>query len=504
MRFFLPIIAVSCLFHFNSVHSFSSVTQFTSRQPKKVAIPLGSSIGAVDVLPTKQSLPPVLSKVIQQLPFPFSGIHEAGIIAKVRERSSAVANFLQKTKILQLIYHVFAFRLMIVMSARYIWPIHLQLMAKYGAIKSLFLTANMIYLGTIIPLLTFLTAPAFIPTSHESKPIAKKNFQTAMSFLSSKQTMQVLLVALILPVVLLWATSPASLLQSTSLPSLKLLNIVKHWFLFSHLTDPAYYWLHRTQHDGSSKNPVVKWLNKIHRVHHSNDHNNLLPYDTLRIHPADFAISSVCVFLGPMILKTHPLMSLGFYGYSAILAMFDHCDYVDMVGSKHHVTHHQKTNCNYAKLLDYGMKTTRSESIDLLFRSAALKQNMRRKLSTKEMDDLKNTASSGVKTKVLKSDEIVVQYGDSGESFFVLLDGTCTASLPNIEDGTNTIVSVYKEPGSFFGELALVRGQSRAATVKAGKSGATVAEIPKSSFSLISSLTSTFEQNAERYKKVQR
>ena len=55
---------------------------------------------------------------------------------------------------------------------------------------------------------------------------------------------------------------------------------------------------------------------------------------------------------------------------------------------------------------------------------------------------------------------VVTQLGEPGESFFVLIDGTVTVRTP-VGAGSQL------QPGSFFGEMSLLDGEPRSATIVA-------------------------------------
>lgn len=69
---------------------------------------------------------------------------------------------------------------------------------------------------------------------------------------------------------------------------------------------------------------------------------------------------------------------------------------------------------------------------------------------------------------------VLVREGDPGDSFFILLDGRARVERPGIE-------SLELEPGHWFGELALIDGAARAATVTACLP-TTVARLSRSAF----------------------
>lgn len=63
---------------------------------------------------------------------------------------------------------------------------------------------------------------------------------------------------------------------------------------------------------------------------------------------------------------------------------------------------------------------------------------------------------------------IVVSQEDSGESLFVLVRGRVKVVLYG-ESGREVILSIFKQPGDFFGEMALLDDEPRSATVIAAE-----------------------------------
>lgn len=441
-------------------------------------------------------LPPLLSNIVAGLPAPFSGISASVILAKVRggRGTSPLLKHIAKLTADGLAFYAFLFA-----SSRFVWPIYSQLMLSIGTAKALFLTTNLLAL-TVLPLGILLTIPTVTPTSQEFKPISKKNIDNMASMMLSMRFLANLLIGAFLPSALIWAYCPAT----SSLPSLGFGAFVRQLGSFTLCLELSYYSLHRVMHKTKSRNPFIKWLNRIHKVHHSHDHGNMLPVDSLRMHPVEFITTTLCIFLGPVLYRAHPIVAMSFTSFTTANALVSHADFFDQDGGAH-VTHHQRSNCNYGLLgfADHFLKTSRSKSIDLLFSLARMNHKMKKKLSRNELDDLIGNVSMGVKALSFGPDETVVNFGDVGKSCFVLLDGTCTASLPNIEDSTNTVVMVYEESGAFFGERALLRGQPRAASIKAGEFGATIAEIPEAKFSLLLNITSVFEEQASSYATLQ-
>jgi CRP-like cAMP-binding protein len=69
------------------------------------------------------------------------------------------------------------------------------------------------------------------------------------------------------------------------------------------------------------------------------------------------------------------------------------------------------------------------------------------------------------RTKVCKPREIIVQKGDPAQEFFVLLRGRAKVGTPGA-DGSDATINVLG-PGEVFGEIAILDGQPRSATVTA-------------------------------------
>jgi CRP-like cAMP-binding protein len=77
--------------------------------------------------------------------------------------------------------------------------------------------------------------------------------------------------------------------------------------------------------------------------------------------------------------------------------------------------------------------------------------------------------------------ELVVQEGDSGEEFFVIMDGDADVMIKT-GDQTTRVATLKK--GQFFGEMSLLTGTPRSATVQA-KSQLTVTVIGKNAMSQV-------------------
>jgi len=70
--------------------------------------------------------------------------------------------------------------------------------------------------------------------------------------------------------------------------------------------------------------------------------------------------------------------------------------------------------------------------------------------------------ADAVKEKKASTGDIVIKQGDQGDVFYILLEGSAEAFL---KDNAKKAVMKYK-PGDYFGELALLRNEPRAASVR--------------------------------------
>ncbi len=74
-------------------------------------------------------------------------------------------------------------------------------------------------------------------------------------------------------------------------------------------------------------------------------------------------------------------------------------------------------------------------------------------------------------TKVeVKAGDVVIKQGDKGDKFYVVDNGTFEVTVRG-DDGIIHVVMMYNEGGSSFGELSLMYGKPRAATVTATSNG---------------------------------
>ena len=94
----------------------------------------------------------------------------------------------------------------------------------------------------------------------------------------------------------------------------------------------------------------------------------------------------------------------------------------------------------------------------------------------------------------------IIKQGDQGNTFYLLVEGTCSAFMTD-ENGKEKQVFDY-QPNDYFGELALLRDEPRAATIRTTSGTCIVAYIDRLAFKrLLGPLEKILQRNAERYTK---
>lgn len=107
----------------------------------------------------------------------------------------------------------------------------------------------------------------------------------------------------------------------------------------------------------------------------------------------------------------------------------------------------------------------------------------------------RSKVADALKSQTFVKGDVIIREGDQGDTFYLLLDGEAEA----IKNGK--VVMDYGR-GSYFGELALLKNQPRAATVKA-KTNCKVAYMDRKSFKrLLGPLEALLMRNMDHYRKV--
>ncbi|KAF4675526.1 hypothetical protein FOL47_007664 [Perkinsus chesapeaki] len=105
--------------------------------------------------------------------------------------------------------------------------------------------------------------------------------------------------------------------------------------------------------------------------------------------------------------------------------------------------------------------------------------------------------ADALKPVSMSAGDTIVKQGEPGDTFYVLEEGECEA-LKDRDGGQQEVVMSYKA-GDYFGELALLRGEPRAATVKA-KTDAKLLALDRRSFKrLLGPLQDLLVKAGDRY-----
>ena len=105
-----------------------------------------------------------------------------------------------------------------------------------------------------------------------------------------------------------------------------------------------------------------------------------------------------------------------------------------------------------------------------------------------------------LETEQYKQGDIVIKEGDHGDRFYFIQEGTAEA-FKTSDDGFESVVFDFKE-NDYFGELALLNGDKRQASIKVTSDSLTVASLSKQSFKrLLGPIERILERNKEKYAK---
>eukprot|EP01071_Lankesteria_metandrocarpae_P009554 Lankesteria_metandrocarpae@DN5216_c0_g2_i1.p1 len=114
----------------------------------------------------------------------------------------------------------------------------------------------------------------------------------------------------------------------------------------------------------------------------------------------------------------------------------------------------------------------------------------------KDMDPYERSKlADALKSTHHKDGEVIIREGETGDSFFIIESGTATA------EKMGQIVFQYKR-GDYFGELALIRDQPRAATITATSELHCVSLDRRSFKRLLGPVDAILRRNANNYEKV--
>ncbi len=103
--------------------------------------------------------------------------------------------------------------------------------------------------------------------------------------------------------------------------------------------------------------------------------------------------------------------------------------------------------------------------------------------------------ADAIKETKVASGDVIIKQGEAGEVFYILVDGQAIATL---NDNKDKPVMNYK-PGDYFGELALLRGEPRAANVIASADCKLISLDRKSFRRLLGPLDKILMRNMSNY-----
>ena len=254
---------------------------------------------------TIKRLPPLLSKVLESLPL--SDVSLGSLISKVRGKSGTSPILVAFLTVL--LFPLLCYPALMGATAVY-WPLHVALMDRFGYQAAWFGTFSLMETSTVIfPILLML--PMMTPTAPEFQSEANRNIKAYQKLTGNwRYRIHILASGSLLTPLLMLATYPKSLLGNTSTPVFCFWPTAREIMFFALAMEFVYYYKHRLMHQTQSKHPVVKWLVKVHKVHHDADKAQLQPLDATRLH--DFELfSTVCsIMIGPILLRSHPMLAL--------------------------------------------------------------------------------------------------------------------------------------------------------------------------------------------------
>jgi len=106
--------------------------------------------------------------------------------------------------------------------------------------------------------------------------------------------------------------------------------------------------------------------------------------------------------------------------------------------------------------------------------------------------------SDMLETELFESGEDIVKQGDEGNYFYIVEDGEAVAYING--DKGEVEVKVYKTPGEFFGEVALITNAARRATVRAAGEGCSVLSVSREDFDrVLGPIKDILEANIDAY-----
>jgi len=111
------------------------------------------------------------------------------------------------------------------------------------------------------------------------------------------------------------------------------------------------------------------------------------------------------------------------------------------------------------------------------------------------------TIADALKIETQEKDFQIIKHGDVGDKFYIILDGECVAKQGLIPGQPEQAMMVHKV-GDYFGELALIKNQPRAASVYSSAPETKLLSMDRNTFKgLLGPIAEILRREAVRYEK---
>lgn len=148
------------------------------------------------------------------------------------------------------------------------------------------------------------------------------------------------------------------------------------------------------------------------------------------------------------------------------------------------------------------------DTFNLIVKDSAAKKREKYEQSLKNVKVLDSVSAyersqiaDAIKEEHYRTGDYIIRQGDLGDTFYMVFEGEAVAKKVFEDGGAEKEVMQYK-PGDYFGELALLRNEPRAASVVA-KTDLVVMKLERNSFKrMIGPLEDILKRNMENYKTI--
>ena len=153
------------------------------------------------------------------------------------------------------------------------------------------------------------------------------------------------------------------------------------------------------------------------------------------------------------------------------------------------------------------MWTLDRETFNNIVKEAAVKKRERYENFLKQVEILKeidpyelSQICDALKSVKVKKDDFIIKQNDDGDDFYILEEGEAYVTKKVSSNKDPEYVMDYKK-GDYFGELALIKNEARAASVIA-KTDCTLISLERKAFKrLLGPIEEILKRNSSSYKK---